>query len=41
MKIFPKNLVFPSSIFEVPMVEWISKVEVVSLDCAAQLKSPM
>ena len=42
-KIFPNNynLAFPSQISKVPMVEYISRVEVVSLDSAAQLKLPV
>ena len=39
MKIFPNNLAFPSQTSKMQMVEQISKVEVVSLDCAAHLKS--
>ena len=41
MKISHNNLVFPSQISKVPMVEHICKVEVVSLDCAPQLKLPL
>ena len=38
MKIFPNNMAFPS--LTSILVEYLSKVEVVSPDCPAQLKSP-
>ena len=41
MKIFPNDLALPSQIYKVTMIEYNSKLEVVSLDCAAQLKSPV
>ena len=40
MKIFPNNMAFPSQTSKWTMVEYISKVKVVSLDCVAELKKP-